>query len=231
MIIDRRLLLKAGTLGLGALAVPGAAQLLAARGFTHNVASGEPRQRSVMLWTRYVPASGDEARLDYQLSPTPDFARIVAGGSVRAEAGADCCVKPVADGLEPGRWYHYRFVDAQGRFSPVGRTRTLPEGPVDRVPARHLLLRQPRLRLVQRLRPCRRPPRPRSARPSRRLFLRISARDLSGRGPGAGRAPGRARRRKRRARRLSAALRRLSRRSGPAAPAPALPDDHDVGRS
>jgi alkaline phosphatase D len=51
-MIDRRLLLKAGTLGLGALAFPGVAQLLAARGFTHNVASGEPRQRSVMLWTR-----------------------------------------------------------------------------------------------------------------------------------------------------------------------------------
>ena len=41
--IDRRLLLKAGTVGLGALAMPGGAQLLAARGFTHDVASGEPR--------------------------------------------------------------------------------------------------------------------------------------------------------------------------------------------
>ena len=132
MNIDRRLLLKAGTLGLGALAVPGAAQLLAARGFTHNVASGEPGQRSAMLWTRYVPAAGDSARLDYQLSATRDFARIVGGGSVSAEASRDWCVKPVADGLEPGRWYHFRFVDAQGHFSPVGRTRTLPEGPVDR---------------------------------------------------------------------------------------------------
>ena len=42
-MIDRRTILKAGTLGLGLLAFPGAAQLLAARGFTHNVASGEPR--------------------------------------------------------------------------------------------------------------------------------------------------------------------------------------------
>ena len=44
MEIDRRLLLKAGTLGLGALAVPGVAQMLGARGFTHDVASGEPRR-------------------------------------------------------------------------------------------------------------------------------------------------------------------------------------------
>jgi len=132
LALDRRLLLKAGTLGLGALAVPGAAQLLAARGFTHDVASGEPRADSVMLWTRYVPASGDAARLEYQLSARPDFGSFVARGVVTAEAGHDWCVKPVAGGLEHGRVWFYRFVDSAGTFSPVGRTRTLPEGPLDR---------------------------------------------------------------------------------------------------
>ena len=110
LALDRRLLLKAGTLGLGALAVPGAAQLLAARGFTHDVASGEPRADSVMLWTRYVPASGDAARLEYQLSARPDFGSFVARGVVTAEAGHDWCVKPVAGGLEHGRVWFYRFV-------------------------------------------------------------------------------------------------------------------------
>ena len=38
--LHRRELLAAGTFGLGALAAPGTAQILAARGFTHNVASG-----------------------------------------------------------------------------------------------------------------------------------------------------------------------------------------------
>ena len=132
MTVDRRLLLKAGALGLGALAVPGATSLLAGRGFTHNVASGEPRQRSVMLWTRFVPSGGSAGRLEYQVSPTSDFARIVAGGSVSTEAAHDWCVKPVAEGLEPGRTYHYRFLDARGQSSPVGRTRTLPAGPVER---------------------------------------------------------------------------------------------------
>jgi alkaline phosphatase D len=122
--LDRRLLLKAGTLGLGALAVPGIAQIAAARGFAHGVASGEPRQRSVMLWTRHVPGG----RLAWQVSRTPDFARIAAEGEVVAEAEHDFCVKPVATGLRPGSWYHYRFRDARGGFSPVGRTRTLPEG-------------------------------------------------------------------------------------------------------
>jgi alkaline phosphatase D len=131
-VIDRRLLLKAGTLGLGALAVPGVAQLLSARGFTHDVASGEPRQHQVMLWTRYVPGAGDAARLSWQVSRTPDFARLAAQGEVMAEAAHDYCVKPVAEGLRPGEWYFYRFRDGAGRTSPVGRTKTLPDGPVSR---------------------------------------------------------------------------------------------------
>jgi alkaline phosphatase D len=131
VLLDRRLLLKAGAFGLGALATPGAAALLAARGFTHNVASGEPGPRSVMLWTRYVPAAGDQARLHWQVSPGPEFRRITAAGTVTAEVGRDWCVKPMAEGLEPGRTYFYRFADTRGRRSPVGRTRTLPEGPTE----------------------------------------------------------------------------------------------------
>ncbi|HTU09637.1 MAG TPA: alkaline phosphatase D family protein [Allosphingosinicella sp.] len=131
LTIDRRLLLKGGLLGLGALAAPGAAQLLAARGFTHDVASGEPRARSVMLWTRYLPAAGESGRLSWQVSTSPDFGRIAAAGEAEASETRDFCVKPVAEGLEPGRWYYYRFRDARGRLSPVGRTRTLPEGRVD----------------------------------------------------------------------------------------------------
>ncbi|HYI49217.1 MAG TPA: alkaline phosphatase D family protein [Allosphingosinicella sp.] len=128
--IDRRLLLKAGVLGLGALAVPGVAQVFSARGFTHDVASGEPGQRGVMLWTRYQPAAGESAQLSWQVSPFADFGRIAAQGAVTAQEEHDHCVKPVVTGLAPGRWYFYRFRDARGRFSPVGRTRTLPEGPV-----------------------------------------------------------------------------------------------------
>jgi len=131
-MIDRRLLLKAGALGLGALAVPGMAQLLGARGFTHNVASGDPRQRSVMLWTRYLPEAGGSGRLIWQISPSPDFGRIVADGVAEASEAHDFCVKPVAGGLAPGCWYWFRFRDAQGRLSAVGRTRTLPDGRVDR---------------------------------------------------------------------------------------------------
>jgi len=131
--IDRRLLLKAGAFGLGALAAPGAAQLRAARGFTHNVASGEPGARSVMLWTRYVPETGGHGRLSYQVAADEGFSRIAAYGTATADPEHDFCVKPIARGLEPARWYFYRFRDSRGRFSPVGRTRTLPEGRTERI--------------------------------------------------------------------------------------------------
>lgn len=128
--IDRRLVMKAGAFGLAALATPGAAQLLAARGFTHGVASGEPSARSVLLWTRYVGAG--ETRLHCEVAEDTGFSRIVGGGDIVASAENDHCAKLVVDGLSPDRWYYYRFVSPDGAMSDIGRTRTLPEGDVSR---------------------------------------------------------------------------------------------------
>jgi alkaline phosphatase D len=108
-----------------------AATPLAARsfgtGFTHNVASGEPSATSVLLWTRYVAEA--ETALTWQVSATEDFAKPVAEGSVAASPARDWCAKGVVTGLSPDRWYFYRFLAPDGATSPVGRTRTLPEGP------------------------------------------------------------------------------------------------------
>ncbi|MBA4051825.1 MAG: alkaline phosphatase [Erythrobacter sp.] len=96
-------------------------------GFTHCVASGEPAATSVLLWTRYV--AGGETALTWQVSETESFAKPVAEGSVTASPARDWCAKGVATGLSPDRWYFYRFLAPDGTASPVGRTRTLPEGP------------------------------------------------------------------------------------------------------
>ncbi|MEL6486308.1 MAG: alkaline phosphatase D family protein, partial [Pseudomonadota bacterium] len=106
-------------------AVPGSAQGFG-RGFTHSVASGEPQANSVLLWTRFV---GDaETKLEWQVSQSEDFARPVSEGSVMASPGRDWCAKAIANGLTPDRWYFYRFIAPDGTMSPVGRTRTLPQG-------------------------------------------------------------------------------------------------------
>lgn len=125
--MNRRELIALGTAGLAALALPGAAAALAAQGFTHGVASGEPGPDSILLWTRYAAPS--DTRLTAELSPTPDFARIAGGGTVEARGESDHTAKIVVRGLEPGRWYYYRFVAPDGTMSPTGRTRTLPVGP------------------------------------------------------------------------------------------------------
>ncbi len=116
----------------GASAVLASGPLAAAAsfgtGFTHNVASGEPATDKVMLWTRYV--SDKPVNLAWEVSETEDFAKLAAEGSTGKPAGpeSDFCVKTWANGLMPGRWYFYRFIAPDGTKSPVGRTRTLPEG-------------------------------------------------------------------------------------------------------
>lgn len=112
-----------------AAAAPAAARSFGT-GFTHSVASGEPHADNVLLWTRYV--SDADTRLEWQISETEDFARAIASGDVSASPDRDFCAKVVARGLQPDRWYFYRFTAPDGSHSPVGRTRTLPQGPTAR---------------------------------------------------------------------------------------------------
>jgi alkaline phosphatase D len=127
--IDRRSLILTGTLGLGALAIPGIGLAqAAATGFTHSVASGEPGADTMLLWTRYVPADRGAARLRAEISRTEDFAKIVSGGEQITGPWRDHTAKITVQGLTPGTSYFYRFVAPDGSMSPVGRTKTLPQG-------------------------------------------------------------------------------------------------------
>lgn len=135
LTIDRRLLLKTGTFGLGALSLPGGAlaamQAALTPGFSHGVASGEPGSNSILLWTRFV-AEGAETRLLAEISETADFRKSAGSAEAVATPARDYTAKVVLRGLSPGRSYYYRFVAPDGSMSPVGQTRTLPEGRVDR---------------------------------------------------------------------------------------------------
>jgi len=127
--LDRRSLLKTGILGLGVAGAPLAAQS-GGKGFSHGVASGEPAAERVLLWTRFVGAQ--DTALEFEVSETLEFSRVAAGGSVTARAENDWCCKAWAEGLEPGRWYYYRFTAPDGSHSDVGRTKTLPIGKTDK---------------------------------------------------------------------------------------------------
>jgi alkaline phosphatase D len=126
--IDRRQLITTAAFGMGGLMLPGgvamAQVLAAARGFTHNVASGEPDNESVLLWTRFV-GDGANARVKAEISTTADFAKIISGAEVLTGPWRDWTTKITVEGLAPGRRYFYRFIGPDGSISPIGQTKTL----------------------------------------------------------------------------------------------------------
>lgn len=115
-----------------AAAFAAAPQLTAAAGlgvFQHGVASGDPAEDSVVLWTR-VTTPQPEVEVVCEVATDPDFSEIVWSRRLVAAAERDHTVKAVPDGLKPGAVHHYRF-HALGETSPAGRARTLPAGRLD----------------------------------------------------------------------------------------------------
>lgn len=108
-----------------------AASERAAGVFAHGVASGDPGPDSVVIWTRVTTAGGRAIPVIWEVAADPAFADIRARGETLAAPGADWTVKAVPDGLAPGAAYYYRFRAGEA-VSPVGRTRTLPVGSLER---------------------------------------------------------------------------------------------------
>jgi alkaline phosphatase D len=96
--------------------------------FLHGVASGDPLQDRVILWTRVTPPPTRSAigpiEVDWRVATDERLAQVVARGTAAAAPGRDFTIKVDAAGLQPGRTYYYAF-DAGGQQSPVGRTRTM----------------------------------------------------------------------------------------------------------
>lgn len=128
-------LLGAASVALGGCGTRPAAAAPAPASFLHGVASGDPLHDRVILWTRITPGAGAESEvitLRWQLATDAALRHIVAAGSVQASAQHDFTAKVDAAGLLPGHVYYYQF-SADGQHSPVGRTRTLPDGAVGAV--------------------------------------------------------------------------------------------------
>jgi alkaline phosphatase D len=114
------------------------------RVFPQGVASGDPRPDRVVLWSRVEPAEAgrtdaDDIELAYVIAKDEVLADVVARGTLTAKASADHTVRLVPTGLEPGRFYHYRFElagvePARVVTTQVGRTKTAPAKDAD-VPA------------------------------------------------------------------------------------------------
>ena len=93
--------------------------------FLHGVASGDPLQTQVIIWTRVTPADSS-ARLEVQWEVAKDaeFKHITATGKVLTTAAQDFTVKVDVTGLAAGQVYFYRFKSAS-TYSTTGQTKTL----------------------------------------------------------------------------------------------------------
>ena len=94
--------------------------------YPEGVASGDPDPSSVILWTRRPFESGDRHLLTVEVAEDEAFRRVVAQAPAPASAEADWTSRVLVGGLKPSRTYWYRFTDAQGNGSRIGRTRTAP---------------------------------------------------------------------------------------------------------
>jgi len=107
-----------------------------------GVASGYPSPNGFVIWTRLVldpslPGGGVDpvrTRMNWEVATDDKMKNVVASGTDFLVPAWAHSMHVEVKGLEPDRWYWYRF-NAGNSESPVGRSRTAPEG---RAPASRL---------------------------------------------------------------------------------------------
>jgi alkaline phosphatase D len=106
-------------------------------GFFEGVASFDPTQDKVILWTRYSAASNetDKPLILLDVSKDSSFTQMVVSESVEIDSASDNTVYVDVDSLQSNTKYYYRFRNERsGATSVVGETKTLPtSGEVSKV--------------------------------------------------------------------------------------------------
>ena len=101
--------------------------------FTLGVASGDITAHGGMLWTRLAPRplepeggmEGVRVVVSWEVAEDESFSKIVKQGRATAAPELSYSVHADVDGLEPNRWYAYRFTVGDAK-SAAGRLRTAP---------------------------------------------------------------------------------------------------------
>jgi alkaline phosphatase D len=93
--------------------------------FYHGVASGDPLQNQVILWTRITPDTDGPIEVKWYMSKDPKCTSILLSGSIITDQSKDYTIKIDAGPLEAGTVYYYKF-SGLGRESVIGRTKTAP---------------------------------------------------------------------------------------------------------
>ena len=93
--------------------------------FYHGVASGDPLDDRVIIWTRVTPKTKlNKVPVNWKISSTADFKNVINEGIFITGIDRDYTVKVDVDKLSPGETYYYKF-ESFGIESIVGKTKTL----------------------------------------------------------------------------------------------------------
>ncbi|USP41267.1 alkaline phosphatase D family protein [Acinetobacter sp. XS-4] len=134
--ISRRELIQKSLFGFGALSLPVAftgcndgsddESTEAQVDFLHGVASGDPLQDKVILWTRLTPVDiSARLKVTWEIATDDQFKQNLKTGVVQTTKTDDFTVKVDATGLQADTIYYYRF-HFGNKTSSVGQTKTLP---------------------------------------------------------------------------------------------------------
>ena len=134
--ISRRALIQKSLIGFGALSLPVAftgcndgsddtnSDIQA--DFLHGVASGDPLQDKVILWTRLTPKDmSTRLKVTWEIATDDQFKQNFKTGTVETSQAQDFTVKVDVTGLQANTSYYYRFRFGH-KVSAVGKTKTLP---------------------------------------------------------------------------------------------------------
>jgi alkaline phosphatase D len=98
--------------------------------FPQGVASGDPRDTSVVLWTRALRnADTNDVAIRVQVSGDTSFNTLYADHLVLATSASDHTVRVLITQLSPGRTYFYRFTAGSDVIN--GQTRTADDAKAD----------------------------------------------------------------------------------------------------
>ena len=101
--------------------------------FNYGVASGDPTNTNIILWTKVSPTFNKDVIIRWQLSADKNFKNIINSGYVLAKYSNDFTVKVDANVPNPFRgnkvFYRFLFNDT---FSDTGITNTLPDNNPDK---------------------------------------------------------------------------------------------------
>ena len=79
--------------------------------FEHGVASGDPLQDRVILWTRLTPNDASaRLQVSWEIALDNQFKQIIKTDKVLTSASQDFTVKVDVTGLKPDQRYFYRFI-------------------------------------------------------------------------------------------------------------------------